>query len=139
MTTPNTQLAYAVLDHIDAHPEQWNQATWWKQTECGTAGCFAGWAVALTGGTLRFDQWGTVHAVDPDGGQGPVSTAALAALGINSDNYDCNDADDCERCNDRCCDDPDCCGHYLFAATNTRADLQRGVEAIFGPLDGCRG
>lgn len=47
--TPNAELAYAVLDQIDAHPETWVQTTWIKKTECGTAGCFAGWAVLLSG------------------------------------------------------------------------------------------
>jgi hypothetical protein len=47
MTAPNATLAYKVLDHIDAHPENWNQAHWW----CGTSGCFAGWTVQLSGET----------------------------------------------------------------------------------------
>lgn len=47
MTAPtlNAALAYKVLDHIDAHPDSWNQAHWW----CGTSGCFAGWTVQLSG------------------------------------------------------------------------------------------
>lgn len=45
MTTPNAELAYRVLDHIDAHPESWIQKTWW----CGSGGCFAGWTAELSG------------------------------------------------------------------------------------------
>jgi hypothetical protein len=49
MTKPNAELAYRVLDHIDAHPEQWNQGRWIGKSECQTVGCFAGWAVLLSG------------------------------------------------------------------------------------------
>jgi hypothetical protein len=34
-----------VLDHIEAHPETWDQATW----HCGTSHCFAGWAQIMSG------------------------------------------------------------------------------------------
>ena len=53
MTTPNAELAYRVLDHIDAHPEQWDQGHWVAEAECGTVGCFAGWAVMLSGYTVN--------------------------------------------------------------------------------------
>lgn len=35
-TKPNAELAYAVLDQIDAHPETWDQGDW----DCGTTACF---------------------------------------------------------------------------------------------------
>jgi hypothetical protein len=45
---PNAELAYRVLDHIDAHPQNWEQGRWIGQEECGTVACFAGWAVLLS-------------------------------------------------------------------------------------------
>jgi hypothetical protein len=49
-TTPNAELAYRILDHIDAHPEQWLQDRWAGRG--GTVGCFGGWAVMLSGYTV---------------------------------------------------------------------------------------
>lgn len=57
---PNADLAYRVLDYIEAHPEQHNQATFIfgygnlpvlskDNAPCGTTACFAGWTVLLTG------------------------------------------------------------------------------------------
>lgn len=43
----NLELYDQVLAHIEAHPEQWEQETWLEESECGTVGCFAGWAVVL--------------------------------------------------------------------------------------------
>lgn len=47
--TPNATLAYRVLDHIDAHPEQWDQSVYLGEGDCGTTACFAGWALLLSG------------------------------------------------------------------------------------------
>jgi hypothetical protein len=49
VTDPNAELAYRVLDQIEAHPELHKQGEWLVKTDCGTAGCFAGWAVMLSG------------------------------------------------------------------------------------------
>lgn len=43
----NSELAHKVLDQIALHPELHNQAVWAKKTSCGTAHCFAGWAVQI--------------------------------------------------------------------------------------------
>lgn len=43
----NTELMIKVRDHIVAHPEQHDQATWAEKTECGTTACVAGWALIL--------------------------------------------------------------------------------------------
>lgn len=40
----NVKLLLKVRDHILAHPETYNQANW-----CGTASCFAGHALLLSG------------------------------------------------------------------------------------------
>jgi hypothetical protein len=39
----NEELAYATLDHIREHPEEWNQATYF----CRTTACFGGRAIIL--------------------------------------------------------------------------------------------
>ena len=57
MTTPNIVELDAILAHIEAHPEQWDQS--WYFTEaaepsadwCGTACCIAGFAAARAGWT----------------------------------------------------------------------------------------
>jgi hypothetical protein len=42
-------LAYATLDYIREHPEEWNQCSYYgkKTAECGTTACFAGHAIIL--------------------------------------------------------------------------------------------
>jgi len=44
-----------VLAHIESTPQLWNQSTWVSETSCGTAYCFAGWAVALEGIPIVVD------------------------------------------------------------------------------------
>ena len=47
---PNLPLLRKTLDYIKI-PGVWDQASWMhttKRSECGTAGCIAGWAVSLT-------------------------------------------------------------------------------------------
>jgi hypothetical protein len=112
---PNAELAYRVLDHIDAHPEQWDQGIWIRESDCGTAGCFAGWAVLLAGGTVGT----AVSGFDPPpvtGGPREIvgrSVADAAELLLGSDHI-AGDRD-------------------LFDANNTREDLSVLVAEIFGP------
>lgn len=59
--TPNAELAYKVLDAVNAHRNAFNMFNWWDgpdekvtlkdltEEKCGTAACFAGWAIALSG------------------------------------------------------------------------------------------
>lgn len=125
MTAPNAALAYQVLDHIDAHPESWDQKRWW----CGTSGCFAGWTVELSGEQINgisqvrtgpgvFD---VVHVGERAAqllgfdGEAELDKAAWAALG--KPDLESLDADEFE----------------LFSALNTRSDLGRIVKAVFGP------
>lgn len=44
---PNEDLLQLTLDHITANPREWDQTQYAAQTECGTAGCFALWAIRL--------------------------------------------------------------------------------------------
>lgn len=52
---PNTELLKKTLAHIETHQDQWSQNNWITPAEyrdnpeCGTAYCFAGWSVALSG------------------------------------------------------------------------------------------
>ena len=101
LPTPNLPLLRKVLDHIDAHPDEWNQSMWATETECGTAYCVAGHAVAMTEGVI-FDEFG----------YGPAESlcwtdGAQKALGVTDDE-----------------------GLSLFYAGNTRADVQRAAERI---------
>lgn len=128
--TPNAELAYRVLDHIDAHPDQHDQGRWFRKTACGTAGCFAGWTVALAGHRIEFDT-----ELDEDGNQNydtidgsrdvSVSGVAVEDLGIAAATVKCRLCGDCGH-RDRADD-------ALFSGSNTREDLGRLVEEIFGP------
>lgn len=52
---PNTDLLRRTLTQIEAHPETWDQKNWGIETDCGTAYCFAGWAVVLSDLPLDWD------------------------------------------------------------------------------------
>lgn len=109
---PNAELAYRVLDHIDAHPASWNQSEW----VCGSAACFAGWAVKLSGGVM-------VESTDADVIEGPAELvgktaerAAYRVLGITEAQAGWPLS-----------------AEWLFDGDNTREDLGRLVAGIFGP------
>ncbi|MDQ1625761.1 MAG: hypothetical protein QOJ49_1259 [Actinomycetota bacterium] len=77
MSAPNAELAYAVLDHIEAHPERHDQGSFLRPSldlrlmydrvgrldvtaeiaveHCGTTACFAGWTALLSGKTLNHE------------------------------------------------------------------------------------
>lgn len=115
MTTPNAELAYAVLDHIDAHPEQWQQSTWMHKTDCGTAACFAGWACFLSGEKPGDDE---LLGITLSTGV-PIPDRAEQLLGASRFVYSLVDGE---------LEDED-----LFGEFNTREDLGRLVAEIFGP------
>lgn len=54
----NKDLLFTTMEYIERHPEQWDQGAWGEVTECGTVGCFAGWATMLNN---------PAHAPAPDG------------------------------------------------------------------------
>lgn len=101
----NATLAYEVLDYIDANPQLWEQTSWYKETECGTTGCFAGWGVLLAGGKGMSDQ----TALLPDGTRHFFPDAADIVLGIEDVN------------------------HYMYDAALTREELGVAVAEVFGP------
>lgn len=49
------EVARKVAEHITAHPEEHNQRAWASKSDCGTAFCFAGHAVALDHDIASFN------------------------------------------------------------------------------------
>jgi hypothetical protein len=128
---PNAELAYRVLDHIDAHPETWMQDRWWvrdaeiwiegkDEPDCGTAGCFAGWACTLSGETPRKTPYKVVAG--PDDLEVPERAAQLLGFA---------DWDALDYYHGEVADRP--CDTWLFNSSNTRDALGRLVAEIFGP------
>lgn len=117
ITKPNAELAYRVIDHIDANPEQWNQQAW--VSDCGAAYCFAGWALTLTGHELKLVRRADGPSrMDLDDIMGVyadhVQSAAAAELGLAGFSGR-NDAE------------------MLFSPDNSRETLGELVTEIFGP------
>lgn len=52
----NIELAHRVLKEIETHPASWYQGAWAVSHECGTAYCFAGLTVVLSGYSLKWGQ-----------------------------------------------------------------------------------
>lgn len=94
----------AILAHIDAHPKEWGQDAFVRQTDCGTAFCVAGHAMIRAGYTLHHG----IDFVDPGGEfvEDPWDEAT-AVLRLNDDQ-----------------------AWQLFQADNTRGDVQRAFEQI---------
>lgn len=66
----NTELLQQVMQYIDDHPKQHDQSDWYRENECGTTACFAGWACILTGHNISAST--------------NVRDTAIAALGLTS-------------------------------------------------------
>jgi hypothetical protein len=70
MAAPNAELAYRVLDAVNANPANFDMDTWVRVSPdhntvgleqltgpaCGTTACFAGWTVALSGYEMTRDR-----------------------------------------------------------------------------------
>ena len=112
------------MDHIDAHPDQWDQSVWgvteaarlemlgngWEG--CGTAYCLAGWACVLNGDTPIWDETGgTTMMSDENGAPHDIEPRAQKLLGLTRAEADSADGG-------------------IFAAGNTRATLQRIAKQI---------
>lgn len=121
MTPPNAYLAYRVLDHIDTNPEDWTQSSWW----CGTSGCFAAWAVLLSGEEIYDD--GSVGD-----GFTHLSERAAQLLGFRSQNH-MDDVSEKAIYPDGDSGDEEFVEVALFSGDNDREDLGRLVELLFGP------
>lgn len=59
---PNIPLLRKTFEHIEAHPEEWNQGVWgsrWQSdSACGTSFCFAGTAASINGNKIRWQSEG---------------------------------------------------------------------------------
>lgn len=137
MATPNVALLKRTLEHIKDNPETWDQSNW-----CGTAQCFAGWAVTFAG--AKIDQlWEVVHvddmpsdlaaAVGPDQEKITVREAAIIALGIaDSELSELPDMDD---------EWPDAepglisAASALFCSGNSLEDLEYYVAKLCGETE----
>lgn len=118
MTAPNAELAYKILDHIDARPESWRQSVYIGPAECGTVACFAGWACMLSGEKPDFVNGPECVTATLVSGQ-TVPYRAQELLGASRYLTDHNGDTDDER--------------DLFDEWNTRDQLGQFVELIFGP------
>ncbi len=50
----NVDLLERTLGHIETNPDTWDQATWVRPADCGTALCFAGHAIAIAHPDAQF-------------------------------------------------------------------------------------
>lgn len=75
-TTVNVELLRDTLDHIETHPQEWDQSDWW----CETTACFAGHAALLAGADLVDE---ATQKVTYDGKRMHISDAAQLALRLS--------------------------------------------------------
>jgi len=111
MTGPNVALLRETMDAVLAHQDQWDQAYWIRETECGTSYCFAGWVAALDGytQTVRSSDLARRKALagNASGETVVIRDHASERLGLTDEQaYD------------------------LFSAGNTLADLKRIVDDL---------
>lgn len=83
----NVALGRRVLDFIEAHPEQFDMATFGRSTDCGTVGCIAGHVLLQSGYALAgYDLF-----VRPDDSGSYVLSECLEAvrlLGLSAEELD---------------------------------------------------
>jgi hypothetical protein len=114
--TPNAKLAYAVLDHIDADPDSWDQGNWFEQARCGTTACFAGWTTLLSGDQPQFGSMNVTDlVVTNDARREFVAERAAELLRVEYDESHTSP------------------GNRLFSPYHDRKSLGAAVADIFGP------
>ena len=123
--TPNVPLLRRTLAHIETKPDTWEQSSWRSQCHagCGTAYCFAGWAVVLHGGKFAVGDAGELADTVVPAGADPadrdqwrfVADYAAEILGIPGD--ECGDWMDLPE---------------LFESHNDLEDLRRIVAELCG-------
>jgi len=84
------------LEHVTAHPDEWDQRVWWRssvESGCGTAGCLAGTVVHQAGYEIptTFETEvdgerlrGADYAFSPTGRREEISEAAQRLLGLSN-------------------------------------------------------
>lgn len=100
-----------VITQIKAHPELHDQEVFFAQTECGTAGCVAGWRVLLDGGEPHTYDNGTVSDLYANlpGSVKPIDIPEYAQRRFGLDNESAD---------------------VLFAPGNTLADIERMRDVL---------
>jgi len=89
-------LARVEIARIDG---RWKQQTWAQKTDCGTAFCFAGWALDLEGRRFKWFERTLGHVTSSELEDGtPVDKAACDVLGIDYTAYLAYDEDGDEVC-----------------------------------------
>jgi hypothetical protein len=91
--TVNAPLMWKVLEHIEAHPEEWDQGFWgvqWGvQRDCTTTYCFAGWACVIGGNDQQqphlLNDGVRTHLIDETVGGSEIADEAIELLGIDTD------------------------------------------------------
>lgn len=84
----NLELLEKVRDKITQNPERHDQNNWGSKTEqCGTTHCIAGWAAALDGAVIDWEEngFGGWDADYVNGGAQHIETYAKEALGLSPD------------------------------------------------------
>jgi hypothetical protein len=77
----NTELLRKTLEHITAHPEEWDQTWWATRKSCGTAYCLAGHVAVATGHEIAFPTVGGLSCSIADGRE--IAEIAEIALALN--------------------------------------------------------
>lgn len=76
----NIELLEKTMRYIEDNPDKHDQSKWW----CDTAGCFAGWALSLSGVSPRelenLRDQSLALAVNPY--RSPVASRAMQVLGL---------------------------------------------------------
>lgn len=136
---PNIELMDRVIEYIRLNPEQHDQASFGRQTECGSAHCFGGWAVVLEDGTesLVWGQDGWPIGVMVSDRRWDIVERANVLLGIDgweemehlfsnsridTYGYDCEEDEDC------CCSETIVTNPSLYDEINSVDDLAERVE-----------
>ncbi len=100
----------AIIAHIEAHPEEWDQRHWAIRTDCGTTFCFAGWACVRAGDQFR---WGRSF-------EGPRLSFAMELVSDETIHYRA----------EKVLGLSDDQAYELFAANNTLDDLKRIAQGF---------
>lgn len=105
--TPNVPLLRKVLEHIEAHPQEWEQSEW----RCETGMCFAGTCVDILGAKWAYpadiNDTDLAALIEWDGERRTCWDVARSELGLTDDQVG-----------------------RLFRAENTLDDLRRYVAAL---------
>lgn len=89
----NVALANKVMEHIEANPEEHDPTRWAIRNSCGTACCFAGRTVVMTGWELIFGRHGgsddlTAAWCSRDSEVRFINEVAAEELGLTEDEAD---------------------------------------------------